>query len=92
VILSCTDANGNPVTNLTNVAVTAQALACPLGSTADQIEEYASGSSGRLNQGDGYYQYNWKAPKNYAKSCKTLLLDLGEGPGMERTAQFQFTK
>jgi hypothetical protein len=63
-----------------------------LGATPDQLEEYAAGSSGLLNQGDGYYQLNWKTPKTYAQSCKTLKLDLGEGSGMERTALFQFTK
>jgi subtilisin family serine protease len=87
-----TDANGNPVSDLANVAVNVDNLSCPLGSTADQIEEYASGNSGFQNQGDGFYQFNWKTPKTYAKSCKTLKLDLGEGSGMERTAAFQFAK
>jgi hypothetical protein len=87
-----TDANGNPVTNLASVKVTAVTLSCPLGTTPDQIEEHAAGNSGLQNQGNGYYQFNWKTPKDYAKSCKTMKLDLGEGPGMERTALFQFTK
>lgn len=87
-----TDFNGNPVIDLANVTVTADSLTCDLGATVDQVEEYASGASGLINQGDGYYQFNWKAPKSYAKSCKTLKLDLGEGAGMERTALFQFTK
>ena len=86
------DANGQPVTNLASVNVKATSFACPLGTTPDQLEEYVAGSSGLLNQGDGYYQFNWKTPKTYAQSCKTLKLDLGEGPGMERTALFQFTK
>ena len=87
-----TDVYGNPVTDLTNLTVTATSFSCPIGSTADQVEEYAAGSSGLLNQGNGYYQFNWKTPKSYAKSCKTLMLDLGEGAGMERTALFQFIK
>ncbi|MGH8628647.1 MAG: hypothetical protein ACREYC_26385, partial [Gammaproteobacteria bacterium] len=29
--------------------------------------------------GDGYYKFNWKSPKSYANSCKTLKLDLGQG-------------
>jgi photosystem II stability/assembly factor-like uncharacterized protein len=87
-----TDANGNPVTNLTSVVVTAETLTCPLGTTPDQVEEYATGNSGLQNQGNGYYQFNWKTPKTYANSCKTMKLDLGEGPGMERTALFQFPK
>ncbi len=87
-----TDANGNPVTNLASVKVTALSLACPIGVTPDLIEEYATGNSGLLNQGNGYYQFNWKTPANYARSCKTMLLDLGEGSGMERMALFQFAK
>jgi hypothetical protein len=87
-----TDAYGNPVTNLMNVNVTAEGLECSLGMTADQIEEYAAGASGLQNKGDGYYQFNWKTPKSYANSCKTLKLDLGEGAGMERTALFQFPR
>jgi Zn-dependent M28 family amino/carboxypeptidase len=87
-----TDVNGNPVTNLANVVVTAANLSCSLGITVDQVEEYTTGTSGLLNQGDGYYQFNWKTPKTYANSCKTMMFDLGEGSGMERTALFQFTK
>jgi serine protease AprX len=87
-----TDANGNPVTDLAGVQLTAVNLACPLGSTLDQVEEYAPGSSGLLNLGNGYYQFNWATPKSYAKSCKTLKLDLGEGTNMDRTALFQFTR
>jgi hypothetical protein len=86
------DANGAPVNDLANVVVTAVNLSCSLGTTPDQIEEYSPGASGLLNQGNGDYQFNWKSPTSYAKSCKTLKLDLGEGPGMERTALFQFTR
>jgi hypothetical protein len=75
-----------------NVGVTVDNLICPLGTTTDQIDEYTAGNSGFQNLGNGYYQFNWKTPKTYAKSCKTLKLDLGEGAGMERTAAFQFTK
>lgn len=86
------DANGNPVTNLSSVTVTVEALSCPVGVTPDAIDEYAAGDSGLQNHGDGYYQFNWKTPKGYAQSCKTLKLNLGEGVGYERTALFQFTK
>ena len=40
------DVNGAPVTGLASVVVTATTLACALGTTADQIEEYAAGSPG----------------------------------------------
>jgi hypothetical protein len=87
-----TDAFGNPITDLTNVRITAVNLVCPLGTSPDQVEEYAAGNSGLLNLGNGYYQFNWKTPKNYANSCKTMLLNLGEGAGMEHTAVFHFTR
>lgn len=82
---------GIPVTDLTSVDVSVDSLSCAgLGTTADQIEEYATGGSGLINQGDGYYQFNWKTPKGYAKSCKTLMVDMGDG--VNHTAIFRFTK
>jgi serine protease AprX len=87
-----TDYYGNPVTNLSSVNVAAATLICSLGTTPDQLEEYATGSSGLLNQGDGYYHFNWASPKSYAGSCKTLVFDLGEGAGQGHTVLFQFTK
>jgi hypothetical protein len=83
-----TDAGGGPITNLTAVTVTATNLLCESGTSGDAIEEYALSSSGLQNLGDGYYQFNWKTPKTYTGSCKTLRLDLGEGS--EHTALFQF--
>ncbi len=85
-----TNANGNPITTLTGVTVTAASLSCSVGTSTDLIEEYATGSSGLQNLGDGYYQWNWQTPKNYANSCKTMKLDLGEG--LFHTALFQFKK
>lgn len=84
------DANGQPSMTLTGGAISVQSLACPVGTTEDQIEETVSGESGLQNLGGGYYQLNWKTPVDYAKSCKTLRLDLGEG--MYRTALFKFTR
>jgi hypothetical protein len=86
------DANNVPVTDLTSVTLRAVTHSCSAGTTPDQVEEYAAGASGLQNQGNGYYQVNWKVPTTYAQSCKTLELDLGEGDGQDRTALFQFTK
>lgn len=83
-----TDASGAPVTTLSNVQVGVSNLSCSTGSGSDTIEEYVTSTSGLQNLGDGYYQYNWKTSKSYAGSCKTLLLNLGEGS--PRTALFQF--
>jgi hypothetical protein len=78
------------VTNLASVTVTVASLACSSETAPDAIEEYAAGSSGLQNLGNGYYQLNWATPKSYAGSCKTLKLNLGEGVGQQRTALFQF--
>jgi hypothetical protein len=84
------DFAGNPVTNLSSVTVTAVTLSCGLGATTDNLEEYATGASGLQNLGNGFYQYNWKTPISYGKSCKTMKLDLGEGT--PHIALFQFRK
>ena len=84
------DASGHPITDLESVTVTVTGLTCPAGTTTDAVEEYTRGTSGLQNLGDGYYQYNWATPKNYARSCKTMRLDLGDG--VAHTALFQFTK
>jgi hypothetical protein len=86
-----TDADGLPVTTLTVATITVKDLSCALGSTTDQVEEYAAGGSGLQNLGDGNYQLNWRSPTSYARSCKTLTLALGDG-SVTYTARFQFTK
>lgn len=82
-------ADGAPVSDLDAVRIRVTSLPCPLGSTADQLEETGAGASGLQNLGDGFYQYNWKTPKGYARSCKTAFLEIG---GVERSALFSFTK
>jgi CheY-specific phosphatase CheX len=85
-----TDANGQPVANLTTVRLAAPVFACGTGAPTDVIEEYVDIDSGLKYLGNGEYQYNWKTLKSYAGTCRTLKLDLGEGTGLERTALFQF--
>lgn len=90
-----TDANGNPVTTLRSVTVTAETLQCSIGTTPDLAQETSAGNSGLQNLGDGYYQFNWKTPQSYARSCKTLRLNLGDGNGASpiyHTANFEFTQ
>ena len=86
-----TDASGAPITTLTAATISVKDLSCTAGSTANQIDESTAGASGLQNLGNGYYQLNWKTPASYARSCKLLQLDLGEGSG-PRTASFAFTK
>ncbi|MGF1665085.1 MAG: PxKF domain-containing protein [Acidimicrobiia bacterium] len=84
------DSSGAPVTDLSGVTIEVTSLACSAGATSDLLEEVATGGSGLQNLGDGYYQFNWKTPKSYASSCKTMSLDLGNGT--QHTALFHFRK
>ena len=85
-----TDASGHGITTLTTVPVKATSLSCALGTTTDQLEEYATGASGLKHLGDGNYQYNWQTPKSYAGSCKTLTVTVA--PGAALSAEFAFKK
>lgn len=82
-----TDARGAPVTGLSTVQVRVTDN-CSAESTPRTTEESALG--GLQNLGDGDYQFNWKTPRSYAGSCKTLQLDLGDG--VIHTARFSFTR
>jgi hypothetical protein len=61
------------------VSIQAVGLSCSQGTTQDLLEEYAAGSSGLQNLGNGYYQFNWKTPTGYAGSCKSIALVFGSG-------------
>jgi Bacterial Ig-like domain len=86
-----TDANGQPVANVTSVQVKAVTFSCSLGSTTDMVEEYATGSTGLQNLGDGYYQFNWKTPQDYLNSCKSIALVFGAGGGYTEKPSAYFT-
>ena len=81
----------NPVLGLAGATIKVSSLSCSLGSTTDLLEEGTAGASGFQELGDGYYRYNWRTPTGYAMSCKTLMLDLGDGSD-EYTALFHFTR
>lgn len=87
-----TDANNNPVSNLTNadVKIIAKTLTCSTGTSADLIEEYSTDGTGLQNLSNGYYQFDWKSPTTYVNSCKTVTAVMGgvDGP----SADFTFTK
>lgn len=86
-----TNASGMPIVDpasfnsLTSYRVTCDTLS---GDTASSIEEYAAGSSGLQNLGDGYWQFNWRTPKTYAGQCRTMVLTLGDGS--KHNANFKF--
>jgi hypothetical protein len=74
-----TDANGAPITNLAAITIRAKDQSCSLGTTTDQLEEYAASESGLQNLGNGNYQFNWKTPTSYQGSCKSVELVFGAG-------------
>jgi len=84
------DATNQPVSTLTAVSVTVETLACGTGTTVDNVEEYAAGSSGLRNLGDGYYSFVWQTPTAYAGSCKSMKLNVGDG--VAHRAHFKFTR
>jgi len=84
-----TDSGGAPVTTLTSADVLVTSKACEADGNGDSVKEYAPGKSSLQNLGDGYYQFNWKTPKSYARSCKTIEVSLGDGE--VHTAAFRFT-
>jgi hypothetical protein len=90
-----TNASGQGITNLTSVVVQAVGISCSLGTSDDMLEEYATGATGLQNMGNGYYQFNWKTPTEYAGSCKSIVLVFGSG-GLGYTegplAYFSFKK
>jgi hypothetical protein len=60
------------------------------GGPEDVIEEYA-GNSGLEYKGDGYWQFNWKTPKNYAGSCRAMYVEFSNGQ-TSPIILFQFNK
>jgi hypothetical protein len=92
-----TDANGAGISDPASFRSVSSVMGNGVcgGYPTDLIEEYAAGSSGLQYLGDGYWQFNWKTPKNYAGQCRTMRLYLNDGttsgPGaIYKTASFQF--
>ena len=84
------DSTGSPIANLSSATISTTTAGCAGDATIDVVEETLAGGSGLLNLGNGFYQVNWKTPKTYANSCRTMRLDLHDG--VTHDARFQFTK
>lgn len=61
------------------------------GDPVDAVEEVAAGASGLQYLGDGYWQYNWKTPKNYADTCRVMVVEFNSG-ALSPAAKFKFKK
>ena len=70
-----TDANGVPVADPASfVGLYSSQQLCDSGLPTDAVEEDAAGSSGLQYNGDGYWQFNWKTPKTYAATCRSMYV------------------
>lgn len=87
------DAKGETVADPASFAgITSYPVSCTALGTAlsDVVEEPTAGSSGLQYLGDGYWQYNWKSPKEYVNQCRAMVLSLKGG--YKASASFKFVK
>jgi hypothetical protein len=83
-----TDANGVPIDNPNSfVAVKTYPEPCD-GGLPIAVED-AAGASGLQYLGDGYWQYNWKTPKTYASTCRSMYVEFNSGT-ISNIVVFQF--
>jgi len=72
--------NGVPISDATTMVIYTFDLNCASGFAFETpIDEYAAGSSGLQYKGDGNWQFNWKTPKGYAKTCKRFFVQTADG-------------
>lgn len=84
--------NGVPVSSLesfVNVYSTQVSCTTGAGSVDDPIEEYASGGSGLIYDGDGNFHYNWKTPSTYKGKCRAMYVSFNDG-STSKVAYFKF--
>ena len=84
--MAITDANGIAVTDPASFVSLTRVPRIAPSAPQDAVETY-SGSSGLQYLGDGYWQFNWKAPKSYAGNCCIMTLNLADGPGTATAGQ-----
>ena len=89
-----TDANDVPIddpasfVNLLSYPIDCSDLS---GDPLDSVEEAAAGASGLQYAGDGYWQFNWKTPKNYAETCRAMYVEFNSG-ALSPVVKFKFRK
>lgn len=87
-----TDANGVPIASAASFAglYSSQNL-CDGNLPTDAVEEEAAGSSGLQYIGDGYWQFNWKTPKDYAGTCRAMYV-VFDSEQTSPVVKFQFKR
>jgi hypothetical protein len=87
-----TDANDVPINNLGSFkGLFSSVLLCTGGQPTDAVEQYAAGSSNLQYNGDGYWQFNWKTPKDYADTCQGMYVEFDSGASSP-VVKFQFKR
>lgn len=87
------DLAGQPVTDPASfISITSVAVALSETDEAIAVEATTAGASGLQNLGGGFWQYNWKTPKDYAGTGRRVYLNLADQSGCPstRTIQFEF--
>ena len=71
-----TDANGVAIDNPASIRVLASPLSTAPTSlaTVNAVPEIAASTGGLQYKGDGNWQFNWKTPKDYANTCRVLVV------------------
>jgi hypothetical protein len=83
--LTLTD--GTPVSDPASFTSLTTEAGCPASGPPGTVET-SVGGSGLQYFGSGNWQFNWKTPKSYAGTCRTMILTLADGS--THTAEFQF--
>ena len=86
-----TDPRGGPISDpLSFKTFTSYSVSCSNleGNPESAIEEYSPGDSGLQYLGNGYWQFNWKTLKSYARACRRMILNLKDNSS--HPADFKF--
>lgn len=87
-----TDANNVPIAYSSSFSgMYSSENLCVGGLPTDAVEESTAGSSGLQYNGDGYWQFNWKTPKDYANKCRVLYMQYNSG-ATSPVVRFEFKK
>jgi hypothetical protein len=84
------DTNGAPITDLSRATVTTAPIACQSGVRSDDIESTVQRAARLRHLGQGNYRLDWMSDRKFARTCRELVLDIGDG--VTHRAVFRFIK
>ena len=86
------NATGSPVSTIRSATVSVKPSGrCGFGSAGDDIETYVAANQSTLrNLGNGYYQFDWKTAKEWANTCKEIVVNLDGAIIVGANPAFQF--